>query len=106
MSIWSRATRIAGAGAAALVLTTTVAEGQLGRTKADIDDFTCRELLALRDEERDRALVYFNGYLDGTYKSTTWDAEVVGKRIDRVIGICKGTPTRTVLDAFRSVWAP
>jgi hypothetical protein len=45
-----------------------------------------------------------NGYLDGTQKATTWDAEVAGKRIEEAMRICAANPKSTLLDAFSRAW--
>ena len=74
--------------------------------KFEINKVTCAEFTALTSgEERDRALVYMNGYLDGTKKATTWDAEVIGKRIDQVVSLCKANPKLGLLDAFKRAWS-
>lgn len=69
-----------------------------------IDKFTCAELLAQQGDERDRLLIYLNGYLDGRHQQRTWNAEVVGKRIDRALAACKVNPSATVLDTFAKAW--
>jgi hypothetical protein len=65
---------------------------------------TCAELLALPNERRDQALIYFNGYLNGVRQTTTWDERMEGERIDRVIADCTANPERPVLDAFARAW--
>ena len=65
---------------------------------------TCAELLALPNERRDRALIYFNGYLNGTHRTTTWDERMEGERIDRVIADCQANPDRSLLEAFARAW--
>lgn len=72
--------------------------------KVEIGKVTCGDIAALPRESHDRFLIYMNGYLDGTQTATTWDAEVVGKRIDEVERVCKGNPKSTVLDAFKRAW--
>jgi hypothetical protein len=69
-----------------------------------IDTFTCAELLAQEGDERDRLLIYINGYLDGRRQQRTWNAEVVGKRIDRALVSCKANPSAGVLDTFAKAW--
>ena len=46
-----------------------------------------------------------NGYLDGAHQATTWDAEVIGKRIDEVVRLCKSNPKSGLLDVFKRAWA-
>ncbi len=105
MGVWARE-RIAGAAllaSAALVLSAEAGLAPLG--KVEIKKFTCGEFAGIeRAEERDWILIYMNGYLDGTQRTTTWDPEVVGKRIDEVIRICKANPKATLFDAFKRAW--
>jgi hypothetical protein len=73
--------------------------------RVEIDKLTCTDLTTLKPREsHDRLLVYMNGYLDGTQKATTWDAELVAKRIDEVVRFCKANPASTLLDAFKRAW--
>ncbi len=73
--------------------------------KLEVDKLTCDEWAAVAHrEQRERVLIYMNGYLDGTRKATIWDAEVVGKRIDEVMRICAANPKSTLLDAFSRAW--
>ena len=52
------------------------------------------------EERRERLLVYFNGYVDGMRRQTTWDERAVGEMIDRALGRCKADPAETILSAF------
>lgn len=73
--------------------------------KVEINKFTCGEFSALATgEERDRLLIYMNGYLDGTRKTAVWDADPVGKRIDEVVRLCREDPKLTVINAFKRAW--
>lgn len=74
--------------------------------RVEVAKFTCGEFLALGGEERDRVLIYFNGYLDGKSGTKVWTDEVVGARVDRALGYCKATPTLPLMDAFRRAWKP
>jgi type IV secretory pathway TrbF-like protein len=65
-----------------------------------IDQVKCAELLSRPGEGQDRLLLYFNGYVDGMQRQTTWDERVVGARVERAVGYCKADPTETVLSAF------
>ena len=69
-----------------------------------IDKVTCAELLGLDGDERDRLMIYLNGYLDGRRQQHTWNAEVVGKRVDRALASCKANPSATVLATFTKAW--
>lgn len=78
---------------------------ELPLRKLEITKFTCEELTAVRHRLlHESLLVYMNGYLDGTRKATTWDAEAAGKRIDEAMRICAANPKSTLLDAFNRAW--
>ena len=70
-----------------------------------VDSLTCGELLSLPAEQRDRLLIYFNGYLDGRQQATTWDERLTGERIDRVVAQCKSKPEEAVLRVFIDEWS-
>jgi len=70
-----------------------------------VDMITCQELLSLPGEQRDRLLIYFNGYVDGQQHATTWDERLIGDRIDRVIAGCKSKPATPLLRAFTDAWS-
>ena len=73
--------------------------------KVEINKLTCEEFSAVGGgEERDRILIYMNGYLDGTRKAAHWDAEEIAPRIEQVVRICKDNPKLSLLDAFRRAW--
>jgi hypothetical protein len=73
--------------------------------KFEIAKLTCDEFAAVeRPEQRERLLIYMNGYLDGMRKATIWDAEVVGKRIEEVLRVCAANPKSTLLSAFERAW--
>lgn len=73
--------------------------------KVEINKLTCQEFSSVGGgEERDRILIYMNGYLDGTRKATHWDAEQVAPRIEAVVRICRDNPKLTLLDAFKRAW--
>ena len=75
--------------------------------KVEINTFTCEQFSALATgEERDRVLIYMNGYLDGTRRTATWDAALVGKRVDEVLRLCQENPKLTVINAFKRAWKP
>ena len=103
-----RVLRVACLGGA-LVLSAGAARAQLqlqiSPSRVDIAALTCGEFLAQAGEGRDRVLIYFNGYLDGTAKTTVWDTAIVGTRIDQVMRSCEASPTSTLLDAFKRAWA-
>ena len=65
-----------------------------------MEQLKCAELLSLSSERQDRLLIYFDGYVAGMRRQTTWDERVEGEMIDRAIGLCKADPSETVLSAF------
>jgi HdeA/HdeB family protein len=65
-----------------------------------IDQVKCSELQSSSDQKLERLLVYFNGYVDGMRRMTTWDERQVGELIDRVVAHCNANPGDTVLSAF------
>jgi len=69
-----------------------------------IDRVTCQEVLSLPGEQRDRLLIYLNGYQDGKQQATIWDERLTGERIDRVVAQCKADPKTSVLRAFSAQW--
>ncbi len=90
----------------AVVLLAGAASGQVSLTPRTyrVDAITCGELVSLSGEERDRVLIYFNGYLDGARNETTWDERVTGRRIDEVFARCRENPASPVLRVFGEVW--
>jgi HdeA/HdeB family protein len=90
----------------AVILVAGAAGAQISLTPRTIkvDEFTCGGLLSLSGEQRDRVLIYFNGYLDGVHKETTWDERLTGRRIDEVFAKCRESPTSAVLHVFSEVW--
>lgn len=90
---------------AALALPAPGAALEIPPRKVEINKFTCGEFSSLATgEERDRVLIYMNGYLDGTRKTAVWDAGPVGKRIDEVLRLCREDPKLTVINAFKRAW--
>jgi len=65
-----------------------------------MEQLKCAELLSLPSERQDRFLIFFDGYVAGMRRLTTWDERVEGEMIDRAIGYCKADPSQTVLSAF------
>jgi HdeA/HdeB family len=74
--------------------------------KFQITKLTCEEVATMTHRLwRESLLVYMNGYVDGTRKAGTWDAEVVSKRIDEALRICADNPKLPILDAFNRAWS-
>jgi hypothetical protein len=81
------------------------ADQELPLRRVEINKLTCEEVAAMPHRLlRESLLVYMNGYVDGARKATTWDAEVVGKRIDEALRICAANPKSPILDAFNRAW--
>jgi HdeA/HdeB family len=76
------------------------AQVTLAQRLVQIDKVKCEELLSRTEEARDRLFLYFNGYVDGMRRHTTWDERAVGQMIDRALGYCKADPSETILSAF------
>jgi HdeA/HdeB family len=73
-------------------------------TRIDLARFTCADLLGLDAARQERALVYLTGVMDGRRRTAGFDAEVAGKAIDRLLGVCRATPSVIVVDAFTAAW--
>jgi hypothetical protein len=86
--------------AASLLPGSAPAQMTLTPRVVQIDQLACAELLSRTDERRDRLLLYFNGYVDGMRRHTTWDEVAVGAMIDRAVGYCRANPAETILSAF------
>jgi HdeA/HdeB family len=93
--------------AAGLVITAGVfaprwadAQKDAGTRVIKLDTFTCGELMALPNDQRDRVLIYFNGFMGGLRKITTWDERVEGELVERAIRHCKADTSETALNAF------
>ena len=65
-----------------------------------IDQIKCSELQSGSEQKLERLLVYFNGYVDGMRRLTTWDERQVGALIERVVIHCNANPGDTLLSAF------
>ena len=65
-----------------------------------IDQITCGELFSLSGDQRDRVLLFFDGYLAGTRGTTTWDERVQGTIIERAVQHCRQNPGDRVLSTF------
>jgi type IV secretory pathway TrbF-like protein len=99
----NRATPLFGVACLALAAASFLpASAQMSLTPhvVQIDQLKCAELLSRTDERRDRLLLYFNGYVDGVRRHTTWDEVAVGAMIERAIGYCQANPAETILAAF------
>jgi len=90
----------AGIAVATLPLVSTPAQVAVVPRTFHLEKLTCAELLSVSSERQDRVLIYFDGYLAGMRRQTTWDERVEGEMIDRAMGYCKADPTQTVLSSF------
>lgn len=89
-----------GVAAAILPIASTPAQIAVVPRTFHTERLTCAELLAASSERQDRFLIYFDGYLNGMRRETTWDERVQGEMIDRAVGYCKADPSQTVLSTF------
>ena len=90
---------------AGLVLPPAAQSIEIPPRKFEINKFTCGDFSALATgEERDRVLIYMNGYLDGTSKTAVWDAGSAAQRVDEVVRLCQQDPKLTLLNAFKRAW--
>lgn len=65
-----------------------------------VDKVKCAELLARTGADADRLLLYYNGYVDGMRRQTTWDERAAGELVERALRSCKADPAETILSAF------
>ena len=65
-----------------------------------IDKITCGEIHALPGDQRDRVLIFLDGYVSGMRRMTTWDERAQGQLIERAMQDCKANPGDSVLSAF------
>lgn len=78
------------------------AHAQQGPEKIVIAEFSCRDLLALSDEEREFGLLYYNGYIDGKSSATEMNDDLKGVLSDKVLNACLDDPKMAVLAAFEA----
>ena len=71
----------------------------------NLEAVTCRDVLVLPGERRDRLLIYLNGYFDSTRRTSTWDERASGERIDRALEACKSRPEAPMLRVFADAWS-
>jgi hypothetical protein len=90
---------------AALVVGPASAQIRVTPITIQLDALTCRQLLELDGDRRDRLLIYLNGYFDGGRKTVVWDERQAAERIDRALAECKGSPEKSVLRVFANAWA-
>jgi len=90
---------------AALVVGPASAQIRVTPITIQLDALTCRQLLELDGDRRDRLLIYLNGYFDGGRKTAAWDERQAGERIDRALAECKASPEKSVLRVFADAWA-
>jgi hypothetical protein len=90
---------------AILVAGTAGAQVNLDRPVIKLNTLTCKDLVSLSREEKDRLLIYLNGYFDGIRQTLTWDARLTAERIDRALGSCQAQPETPVLRAFANAWS-
>jgi acid stress chaperone HdeB len=75
-------------------------EAKSSAVKIDIAKFTCMDLMAGTDADRDAGFSYFHGYLAGKKNSATLDVNTVAAQTDKIRDYCLSNPKSTVMDAF------
>ena len=96
-----RAMAVTGCAMAVLAAAPAVAQQIIREPRViRLDLLTCGELLAITADERDRVLIFYNGYLAGTRGLTTWDERVQGAIIERAVKHCRQNPGDRVLSTF------
>jgi hypothetical protein len=93
----------AGAVCLAALGSTAPALAQDAPEKIVIAEFSCRDLLALSDEEREFGLLYYTGYIDGKSGAAEMNDDKKGDLSDKVLNACLDDPKTTVLAAFEAV---
>lgn len=91
--------------AAILVAGSAWAQLSVNPRTIQLDTLTCQDTLSLSREQRDRLLIYLNGYFDGTKGAKTWDEDVVGERIERAVAECESRPETPLLRVFADAWS-
>jgi hypothetical protein len=89
---------------AAMLVSTASAGLDAMPTRIEFARFTCGDLLGLDAERQERALVYLTGVMDGRRRAAGFDAELAGKAIERLLTMCRVTPSLVVVDAFIAAW--
>jgi hypothetical protein len=66
----------------------------------EIDELTCKQLMAGNDLERDVVIAYYHGIMDGKKQVGILDIPEASAISDEVRDYCLSNPTNTVMKAF------
>ena len=89
--------------AAGTIVCTLPAFAQAGKTPSltiDITTYTCKELMAGNDDDREAGISYVHGYMAGKNGIDMINVGATGAHTDRFREVCLSNPTITVIDAY------
>ena len=66
----------------------------------DMASVTCRDLLLTDGDDREQALTFFHGYINGKKGVTTIDSQALSAATDQILETCIDNPSKLVLSAF------
>jgi hypothetical protein len=66
----------------------------------DIGQVLCKDIMIRGDRERELAMAYYHGYLDGKANATTLDVNAKAALTDKVMEHCVSNPNDTLLSVF------
>jgi hypothetical protein len=90
--------------AAGTILCSLPSFAQAGKTTTltlDITTYTCKELMAGNDDDRQAGISYVHGYMAGKNGIDMINAGAIGAHTDRLREICLSNPTMAVIDAYQ-----
>lgn len=89
--------------AAGTILYTLPAFAQAVKTPSltiDITSYTCKELMAGNDDDREAGISYLHGYMAAKNGIDMINVGATGAHTDRFREVCLSNPTITVIDAY------
>jgi hypothetical protein len=90
--------------AAGTILCTLPSFAQAGKTTSlslDITTYTCKELMAGNDDDREAGIAYVHGYMAGKNGIDMINVGAIGAHTDRMREFCLSNPTKGVIDAYQ-----
>ena len=69
--------------------------------KADLNDYSCRDIMLAAGDERDMAVMFMQGYFVGKSGKTTFDKDKLAAATDRFLEICIDAPKKKAVDAMQ-----
>ena len=76
-------------------------EGTRTSLTIDITTYTCKELMAGDDDDREAGIAYVHGYMAGKNDIDMINTGEKGAHTDRFREVCLSNPTITVIDAYK-----